>query len=69
MLMTQPLLPTPRVELKQPKSHKTFLMQCTKMSKGPVMCNVKQTTLGPANEQLQCALAAIQAEQKTICRP
>nr|XP_036677941.1 uncharacterized protein LOC118879061 [Drosophila suzukii] len=45
------------------------LMQCTKMSKGPVMCNVKQTTLGPANEQLQCALAAIQAEQKTICRP
>jgi len=39
------------------------------MSKRPVLCNVKQTTLGPAHEQLQCALADIQAKQKTICRP
>jgi len=45
------------------------LNQCTKMSKGPKLCNIKQTTLGPAHEQFQYALAAIQAEQKPICKP
>jgi len=45
------------------------LKQCTKMSKGPLLCNIKKTTLGPAHEQFQCALAGIQADQKTNCRP
>jgi len=40
------------------------LNQFTKMSKGPMLCNIKQTTLGPAHEQFQCALAAVKAEQK-----
>jgi len=45
------------------------LNQCTKMSKGPMLCNLKQTTLGPAHDQFQCVLAAIQAERKPICKP
>ncbi|XP_070851468.1 uncharacterized protein [Drosophila suzukii] len=45
------------------------LNQCTKMSKGPMLCNIKQTTLGPAHEQFQCALAAVQSEQKSSCKP
>ncbi|XP_070854672.1 uncharacterized protein [Drosophila suzukii] len=45
------------------------LNQCTKMSKGPMLCNIKQTTLGPAHEQFQCALAAVQSEQNSSCKP
>jgi len=45
------------------------LNQCMKMSKGPMLCNIKQTTLGPAHEQFQCALAAVQSEQISSCKP
>jgi len=39
------------------------------MSKEPMLRNVNQATLGPAHEKFQCALASIQAEPKTICKP